>query len=95
MMQINLTGQHLEITPPLKQYFTDKLQRVIRHLSGITQIHGVLTVDRLDHVAEAKINVPGGQLFAKAQAQTMYAAIDALADKLDKQAIKHKETLHD
>ncbi len=90
-MQISITGQHLEITPALKQYITEKLQRIGRHLSGITQVHAVLSVDKLQQIAEAKINVPGGQLFAKAIAQDMYAAIDTLVDKLDKQAIKHKE----
>ena len=90
-MQISITGQHLEITPALKQYVTEKLQRISRHLSGITQVHAVLSVDKLQQIAEAKINVPGGQLFAKAVAEDMYAAIDALVDKLDKQAIKHKE----
>lgn len=91
-MQINLTGHHLEITPAIKDYITEKLQRVNRRISGITQVHAVLSVDKLQHIAEAKINVPGGQLFAKAIADNMYAAIDDLTDKLDKQAIKHKET---
>lgn len=91
-MQINLSGQHLEITPAMKQYVNEKLERINRHVSGITQVHAVLSVDKLQHIAEAKINVPGGQLFAKAVADDMYAAIDALMDKLDKQAVKHKET---
>jgi putative sigma-54 modulation protein len=90
-MQINLTGQHLEITPAIKEYFNDKIQRINRHVSGITQVHAVLSVDKHQQIAEAKINVPGGQLFAKAIADDMYAAIDALMDKLDKQAVKHKE----
>jgi putative sigma-54 modulation protein len=92
-MQINLSGQHVEVTAALKEYFTEKLQRVNRHLSGITQVHGVLCVDKLRKIAEAKIHVPGGQLFAKAEAEDMYAAIDSLADKLDKQAVKHKEKM--
>lgn len=93
-MQINITGQHLEITPALKDYVSEKLERINRHIAGITQIHAVLSVNKLEHTAEAKINIPGGQLFAKGIAQDMYAAIDSLADKLDKQAVKHKET-HD
>ena len=90
-MQLNLTGQHVEITPALKDYFSEKLQRINRHISGITQVHAILSVDKLQKIAEAKINVPGGQLFAKAISEDMYAAIDSLMDKLDKQAIKHKE----
>jgi putative sigma-54 modulation protein len=91
-MQINLTGQHLEVTPALKDYLSEKLQRIERRIHGITQVHAVLSVNKLEHMAEAKINVPGGQLFAKAIANDMYAAIDDLIDKLDKQAVKHKET---
>lgn len=90
-MQINLTGQNLEITPALRQYLSDKLQRVNRHISGITQVYAILCVDKLTQIAEAKIHVPGGVLFAKAEDSDMYAAIDSLADKLDKQAVKHKE----
>lgn len=90
-MQINITGQHVEITPALKDYVTEKLERINRHITGITQVHAVLAVDKLQHIAEAKINIPGGQLFAKAVADDMYAAIDDLSDKLDKQAVKHKE----
>ncbi len=91
-MQINLSGKHIEITPALKDYLSEKLQKINRHITGITQVHAVLSVDKLQHIAEAKINVPGGQLFAKAIATDMYAAIDVLIDKLDKQAVKHKET---
>ncbi|MFA6037655.1 MAG: ribosome-associated translation inhibitor RaiA [Legionellales bacterium] len=93
-MQINLTGQHLEITPALRDYVTEKLERINRHISGITQVQAVLSVNKHQHTAEAKINIPGGQLFAKAVEDDMYAAIDSLAHKLDKQAVKHKET-HD
>ncbi|MGA2655600.1 MAG: ribosome-associated translation inhibitor RaiA [Gammaproteobacteria bacterium] len=91
-MQINLTGQHVEVTPALKDYITEKLERINRRISGITQVHAILSVEKLQHIAEAKINIPGGQLFAKAIADDMYAAIDGLSDKLDKQAVKHKET---
>lgn len=91
-MQINITGQHVEITPALKDYITEKLERISRHINGITNVHAILSVDKLQHIAEAKINIPGKQLFAKAIADDMYAAIDSLTDKLDKQAVKHKET---
>lgn len=90
-MQINLSGQHLEITPALKEYITEKLQRINRHVPGITHVHAILSVDKLQHIAEATIHIPGKELFAKAIEQDMYAAIDNLMDKLDKQAIKHKE----
>ncbi len=93
-MQINISGQHFEVTPALKEYFLEKLKRISRHVSGITQVHAVLSVDKLRKIAEAKINVPGGQLFAKAESQDMYAAIDDLADKLNTQAVKHKEKHH-
>ncbi|OGT21140.1 MAG: ribosomal subunit interface protein [Gammaproteobacteria bacterium RBG_16_57_12] len=90
-MQINLDGHHVEITPPLRDYVASKMARIEKHLDKITDIHVVLTVEKLNHKAEASIHVAGGNLFADAVNEDMYAAIDALVDKLDRQAIKYKE----
>jgi putative sigma-54 modulation protein len=51
----------------------------------------MLTVEKLRQKAEATVHVSGAELFAIAEHEDMYAAIDALADKLDRQIIKHKE----
>ena len=92
-MQVNLTGHHIEITPALREYVNDKLTRIERHFDHVTDIHCILTVEKLRHKAEATVNVSGGQLYADSVESDMYAAIDSLTDKLDRQVKKHKEKL--
>lgn len=90
-MQLTITGHHLEITNPLKAYVENKLERLQRHFDQITTTHVTLTVEKMVQRAEANIHIAGGDLFAQAESEDMYAAIDALADKLDRQLIKHKQ----
>lgn len=90
-MEIDLTGHHIQITDALREHITEKFTRLERHLSTITSVHVILTVEKLNQQAEAKLNVSGGQIFADANSEDMYAAIDLLVDKLDRQLIKHKE----
>jgi len=94
-MQINLTGHHVELTPPLHDYVNSKMERLERHFDHVTDIHVVLSVEKLRHKAEATLHVSGGTLFADAVQEDMYAAIDSLTDKLDRQVKKHKEKLTD
>ena len=94
-MHINLTGHHVELTPPLHDYVNSKLERLERHFDHVTDIHVVLSVEKLRHKAEATLHVSGGTLFADAVQEDMYAAIDSLTDKLDRQVKKHKEKLTD
>jgi len=90
-MQLTITGHHLEVTNPLREYVENKLERLQRHFDQITATHVILTVEKMVHQAEATIHIAGGDLFAHAESEDMYAAIDALADKLDRQLIKHKQ----
>ncbi|KAF0190682.1 MAG: putative sigma-54 modulation protein [Gammaproteobacteria bacterium] len=90
-MQINLTGHHIEITSALRDYVTSKLERIDRHFDNIGNLHVILTVEKLRQKAEATLHVSGADLFADAEAENMYAAIDALVDKLGRQVKKHKE----
>ncbi|OOF12478.1 MULTISPECIES: ribosome hibernation promoting factor [Salinivibrio] len=92
-MQINLTGHHVEITPPLREYVDTKFAKLERFFEHINNVHVVLTVQKLDQIAEATLHVNNGEIHAKAQSQDMYAAIDGLTDKLVKQLSKHKEKL--
>lgn len=92
-MQLNLTGHHVEVTSALREYVTDKLGKLERRFDNITNAHVVLRVEKLRHIAEATVHVSGGDLVATAEQDNMYAAIDALVDKLDRQVIKHKEKL--
>ena len=92
-MQVNLTGHHVELSPALRQYVTEKLGKLERHFDHVTNVNVVLTVEKQVQKAEASVNVAKGQLFADASSEDMYAAIDALVDKLDRQILKHKEKL--
>lgn len=94
-MQLSVTGHHIEITDSLRSYLGTKLARLERHFDNMTDIHCVLTVEKLEHKAEATIHVGGGTLHAAQIDENMYAAIDILVDKLDRQVKKHKEKLTD
>lgn len=94
-MQITLSGHHVEITDALRNYVHGKLERIERHFEWITNAQIILSVEKLIHRAEATIHVAGHDLFADAEHEDMYAAIDALIDKIDRQIKKHKEKLTD
>ncbi|MCG8379767.1 MAG: ribosome-associated translation inhibitor RaiA [Proteobacteria bacterium] len=94
-MQINLTGHHIDITDSLKSYVDNKFERLERHFDNITNIHVILTVEKDRQKAEATMHVNRGNLFADDEQDDMYAAIDGLVDKLDRQLKKHKEKLTD
>ncbi len=94
-MQITLSGHHVEVTPALRSYVTGKLERIERHFDQVTDIKVILSVEKQRQKAEATINTGGASLHADAVEADMYAAIDALADKLDRQIKRHKEKLTD
>jgi putative sigma-54 modulation protein len=94
-MQLNVTGHHVDVTSPLKDYVEKKLDRIIRHSDKVIDVHCILTVEKLRHKAEATVLLSRGKVYADAVDQDMYAAIDALADKLDRRVKKHKEKLSD
>ncbi len=94
-MQLSVTGHHLEVTPALRSYVEKKLTRIMRHFEQVIDSHFVLTVDKLQHKAEATLHVSGETIHALASDGDMYAAIDALADRLERRVRKHKEKLTD
>ena len=94
-MNLHLTGHHVDITPAIRDYVTAKLNRITRHFDHVIDVTVVLTVDKLRHKVEATLHVRGKDLHAECIDADMYAAIDALADKLDRQVLKHKELLKD
>lgn len=94
-MQINITGHHVDITPALRAYVEEKLERLERHFDNITNAHVILEIEKDRQKAEATIHVSRGQVYADSEDENMYAAIDSLADKLDRQIKKHKEKLKD
>ncbi|HHJ16739.1 MAG TPA: ribosome-associated translation inhibitor RaiA [Gammaproteobacteria bacterium] len=92
-MQIDVTGHHVELTDPLRNYVNEKFERLERHFDHVTDVHVILSVEKLRHTAEATMHITGGKLFADSTEEDMYAAIDSLTDKLDRQIKKHKEKI--
>lgn len=90
-MNLNITGHHIEVTPAIRDYVTGKLDRVLRHFDQVTSSHVILSVEKLQQKAEVTLHVKGKDIFADATDGDLYAAIDLVADKLDRQVVKHKE----
>ena len=90
-MQINISGHHVDLTPSLRDYVTNKMEKLERHFDHITNTQVTLSVEKLRQKAEASVHVSGADIFAQSESQDMYASIDLLIDKLDRQIIKHKE----
>ena len=90
-MNLQISGHHLEITPALHDYVTSKLERVTRHFDNVIDVNVILSVEKLKQKIEATLRIPGGEVVANAEHSDMYAAIDDLTDKLDRQIKKHKE----
>lgn len=93
-MHINLTGHHLEVTEALRSYVDNKFERLARHFDHVINAHVILSVEKLEQKAEATLHVNGSTLFADAVHEDMYAAIDSLVDKLDRQILRYKEKRH-
>ena len=90
-MNLNLTGNHLEITPAIRDYVVAKLDRLTRHFDHVIDVNVVLSVDKLRQKIEANLHIRGKDLHAESIEPDMYAAIDALVDKLDRMVLKAKE----
>ena len=90
-MNLSVAGHHVEVTPPIRQYLEEKLDRVLRHFDDVTTVNVVLSVEKLQQKAAATLHVRGRDLHAEAVDQDLYASIDALADKLDREVIRHTE----
>jgi putative sigma-54 modulation protein len=93
MMNVNMTGHHVEVTPAIRDYVSQKLERIRRHFDHVIDVNVIMSVDKLDQKVEATVHVSGKDIHAESIDQSMYAAIDNLADKLDRQLVKHKEKL--
>ena len=94
-MNLNITGHHIEVTPAIRDYVTGKLDRVLRHFDQVTSSHVILSVEKLQQKAEVTLHVKGKDIFADAIDGDLYAAIDQLMDKLDRQVCRHKDKLQD
>jgi putative sigma-54 modulation protein len=99
-MNLTISGHHLEVTPALRNYVTTKLDRITRHFDQVVDIKVLLTVEKQKEKerrqrAECKIHVKGNDMFAESAHEDLYAALDELVDKLDRQVGKHKTRLQD
>ena len=90
-MQLNISGHHLDVTEAINSYVEKKVKRIARHDDHVTNVHVVISVDRHDQRAEATLHGVGGEIFADAQSDDLYAAIDQLVDRIDRQILKQKE----
>lgn len=93
-MNLTISGHHLELTPAIREYVQTKLERVTRHFDHVIDMNVILSVDKLRQKIEANVHLRGKDIHVEAIEADMYAAIDILADKLDRQVIKHKEKRH-
>ncbi|HEX6320982.1 MAG TPA: ribosome-associated translation inhibitor RaiA [Burkholderiales bacterium] len=94
-MNLNVSGHHLEVTPAIRTYVQSKLERIARHFDHVIDAHVILTVDKLRQKAEATLHVRGKDLHCESEELDLYAAIDLLADKLDRQVLRYKDKLID
>jgi len=83
----------MDITPAIRDYVTGKFGKINRHFDHVIDIIIILSVEKLKQKAEAMIHISGKDVFVECEDENLYAAIDALVDKLDRQVIKHKEKL--
>ena len=94
-MNLSVSGHHLEVTPAIRTYVQSKLERIARHFDHVIDAHVILTVDKLRQKAEVTLHVRGKDLHCESEEQDLYAAIDLLADKLDRQVLRYKDKLND
>jgi putative sigma-54 modulation protein len=93
-MNITITGHHVEVTPALRDYVNEKLEKVHKRFANITSAHVTLTVaKKFQQKAEATLHLAKSEIYANCEAEDMYAAIDLLTDKLERQVVKHKEKM--
>ncbi|MBF6616702.1 ribosome hibernation-promoting factor, HPF/YfiA family [Pollutimonas thiosulfatoxidans] len=89
-MNLSITGRHLEITPAIREYVMNKMSRVSRHFDNVIDTQVILSIERLNHTAEVTVRLPGKDVHCAAIDENLYAAIDLLTDKTDRQVIKYK-----
>lgn len=90
-MNLKLTGNHVEITDAMREYVISKVSKITRHFDHVIDVSVILSVEKLKQKAEANVHVRGKDIFVETDSEDMYASIDSLVDKLDRQILKHKE----
>ena len=93
-MNLVISGRHVAVTPSIRSYLESKLSRIRRHFDHVIGVNVILAADHLAREVEVSCHVAGKEIFVKSGDPDLYAAIDAVADKLDRQIIKYKDRLH-
>jgi len=94
-MNLQVSGRHLEITPALRDYVTGKLERITRHFDNVIDVNVILSVDKLKQKAEVTVHLAGKDVYVEMVDEDLYAAVDGLVDKLERQVQKYKQKLQD
>ncbi len=94
-MNLNITGHHLEVSPAIHSYVTDKLERIVRHCDNIIDIRVVVGTQKQSQKAEVSLHLKGRNIHVDSESTDLYAAIDLVMDKLDRQVNKYKERIKD
>ncbi|MYN12977.1 ribosome-associated translation inhibitor RaiA [Pusillimonas sp. TS35] len=92
-MNLSINGRHLEVTPAIREYVLNKMARVIRHFDNVIDTQVILSAEPLRHTADITMHLPGKDIHCQAVDENLYAAIDLVADKIDRQVIKYKSQL--
>ncbi|MBK1680345.1 ribosome hibernation-promoting factor, HPF/YfiA family [Rhodocyclus tenuis] len=94
-MNVQITGHHLEITPAIRDYLTGKIERVVSHFDHVIAVNAILSVEKLKQKAEVTVHLSGKDVHVEAVEEDLYAAMDSLVDKLDRQVQKYKQKVQD
>jgi len=99
-MNLTISGHHLELTPAIRDHVHAKLERIRRHFDHVIDVAVILSVDKLTEKekrqkAEINLRVRGKDIHVESISENLYAAIDTLVDKLDRQVIKYKTQMQD
>ena len=94
-MRFDISGHQVEVTAALRQYVESKLERPARHFDHLLTVHVILSVEKLKQKAEVTVHLSGKDIYVESIDEDLYAAVDILADKLDRQIQKHKQKLQD
>ena len=92
-MNLTISGHHVDVTPAIREYVMNKLERINRHFDQVIDVTVIMSVEKLRQKAEINLHLRGKDLHAEAVEEDLYAAIDLLMDKLDRQVVKHKECI--
>jgi putative sigma-54 modulation protein len=94
-MNLQVSGHHLEVTPALRDYVTGKLERITRHFDNVIDVNVILSVDKLKQKAEVTVHLAGKDVYVESVDEDLYAAVDGLVDKLERQVQRYKQKLQD